>query len=132
LRSASQPQRDDIPTMTKIAVTIPSTAAEIVADPSAFLKAVREGKTVPIPDFDYRAAAALTDELAEEELIEEMTSYRKNVTGVDNTIFISPRSKTRRLDSGRRQHLPGSESRRRAIPGHDKQHHPNAIYQASD
>jgi hypothetical protein len=46
--------------MTKIAVTIPS--SEVVADPAAFLKAVREGKTVQIPDFDYRAAAALTVE----------------------------------------------------------------------
>jgi hypothetical protein len=37
----------------------------------------------------------LADELAEEELLEETVSYRKNVTGVDHTIFISPRGKTR-------------------------------------
>jgi hypothetical protein len=35
------------------------------------------------------------DELAEEELVEETVSYRKNVTGVDKTIFISPKGKTR-------------------------------------
>jgi hypothetical protein len=37
----------------------------------------------------------LADELAEEELLEETLSYRKNVTGVDNTIFISPKGNTR-------------------------------------
>ncbi|WP_316234242.1 hypothetical protein [Bradyrhizobium sp. SZCCHNR1098] len=36
----------------------------------------------------------LADEIAEEELVEEMVSYRKNVTGIDNTIFISPKGKT--------------------------------------
>jgi hypothetical protein len=34
---------------------------------------------------------ALADELAEEELLEHMVTYRKNVTGVDNTVFISPK-----------------------------------------
>jgi Domain of unknown function (DUF4160) len=37
----------------------------------------------------------LVDELAEEELLEQIISYRKNVTGVDNTIFISPKGNTR-------------------------------------
>jgi hypothetical protein len=32
---------------------------------------------------------------AENELLEEMLSYRKNVTGVNNTIFISPKGNTR-------------------------------------
>jgi hypothetical protein len=39
--------------------------------------------------------AALLDELAEVELLEEMVSYRKDATGIDNTIFISPRGQTR-------------------------------------
>ena len=34
-------------------------------------------------------------EWAENELLEEMLSYRKNVTGVTNTIFISPKGNTR-------------------------------------
>jgi hypothetical protein len=34
-------------------------------------------------------------ERAEDELLEEMLSYRKNVTGVNNTIFISPKGNTR-------------------------------------
>jgi NAD(P)H-dependent FMN reductase len=39
-------------------------------------------------------STSLADELAERELVEEMVSYRKNVTGVDNTVFISPRGNT--------------------------------------
>jgi hypothetical protein len=38
--------------------------------------------------------APLLDELAEVELLEEMVSYRKNVTGIDNTVFISPKGQT--------------------------------------
>jgi hypothetical protein len=37
----------------------------------------------------------MTDEFREEELLEEIISYRKNVTGVDNTVFISPKGNTR-------------------------------------
>jgi len=36
----------------------------------------------------------ISDELAERELLEEMVSFRKNVTGVDNTVFISPKGFT--------------------------------------
>jgi hypothetical protein len=38
--------------------------------------------------------APLLDELAEVELLSEMVSYRKNVTGIDNTVFISPKGQT--------------------------------------
>jgi hypothetical protein len=78
----------------KMTATTPSSAAEIVADPAAFLRALRAGDHVAVPDFDYRAAAALAAALAEEELLEEMVSYRKDVTGVENTIFISPKGST--------------------------------------
>jgi hypothetical protein len=37
----------------------------------------------------------ISDELAERELLEEMVSYRKDVTGVTHTIFISPKGKTK-------------------------------------
>jgi hypothetical protein len=37
----------------------------------------------------------MTDELAEKQLLDEIVSYRKDVTGVDNTIFISPKGNTR-------------------------------------
>lgn len=74
----------------KMTASVPSSAAEIVADPARFLEAVRRD----VPDFDYPAAAALADALAEEELLSEMVSYRKAVTGIENTIFISPKGHT--------------------------------------
>jgi hypothetical protein len=39
--------------------------------------------------------APLLDELAEVELLSEMVSYRKNMTGIDNTVFVSPNGQTR-------------------------------------
>jgi hypothetical protein len=41
-----------------------------------------------------RPLVSISDELAERELLEEMVAYRKNVTGVDNTVFISPKGLT--------------------------------------
>jgi len=41
------------------------------------------------------SVVGISDELAERELLEEMVSFRKNVTGVDNTVFISPKGFTR-------------------------------------
>jgi Domain of unknown function (DUF4160) len=69
----------------------PSSAAEIAADPTAFLRAIR----ADVPDFDYRAAAALADALAEEEMLDEMASFRSAVTGVGNTLFISTKAGVR-------------------------------------
>jgi hypothetical protein len=37
----------------------------------------------------------LSDQRAEEELLEEIVSYRRDVTGIENTIFISPKGNTR-------------------------------------
>jgi hypothetical protein len=62
-----------------------------------------EGKIVLTPTRPEKAAppsvpdsqANLADELAERELAEEMVSYRKDVTGVDHTVFISPKGRTR-------------------------------------
>jgi hypothetical protein len=45
-------------------------------------------------DRGFAAVVNISDELAERELLEEMVSYRKGVTGVDNTVFISPRGLT--------------------------------------
>jgi hypothetical protein len=81
--------------MTKMTVIIPSSAAEVVADPAAFLKAVREGKAAAIPDFDYEAAAALADVLAEEEMLGEMATFREATTGIHNTIFLSTKEGVR-------------------------------------
>src|SRR5215470_12011243 len=39
---------------------------------------------------DLEPIVTISDELAEREQLENMVTYRKNITGVDNTIFISP------------------------------------------
>jgi len=47
---------------------------------------------------DFKAVSldpALADELAEKELVEEIVSFRKDVTGIDHTVFISPKGQTR-------------------------------------
>jgi hypothetical protein len=84
----------------RMTTVISSSSAEIIADPQRFLDDMRAGRIISLTDLGYMIApktevASLADELAEEELLEEMVSYRKDVTGVDNTIFISPKGNTR-------------------------------------
>jgi hypothetical protein len=81
-------------------VVIPSSSREIIDDPQRLLDEMRQGRVINLTDLGYVIAPAaeivsLADELAEEQLLEEMVSYRKAVTGVDNTIFISPKGNTR-------------------------------------
>jgi|SRR6516165_1439488 hypothetical protein len=83
--------------MTKVTVTQVSSA--VITD-KQLVAAMREGRVLNLHDLGYviapkAAIVELADEVAEEELLEEMVSYRKNVTGIDNTIFISPRGNTR-------------------------------------
>ena len=47
-----------------------------------------------MPGLEPPRTAFERDEWAERELLEEMTSFRKEDTGVDNTIFISPKGFT--------------------------------------
>jgi hypothetical protein len=81
-------------------IVVKSSSADIVADPVQLLNDMLAGRIINLTDLGYTIAptaeiVGLADELAEEELLEEMVSYRKDVTGVDNTIFISPRGNTR-------------------------------------
>jgi len=81
-------------------VVIPSSSHEIIADPQRLLDEMRQGRVINLTDLGYVIAptaeiVGLADELAEEQLLEEMVSYRKAVTGIDNTIFISPKGNTR-------------------------------------
>src|SRR5215470_4706370 len=43
-----------------------------------------------VPQETFQPLVDISDELAEREQLEHMVTYRKNITGVDNTIFISP------------------------------------------
>ena len=79
---------------------IPASSAEIMADPQRLLDEMRAGRIINLTDLGYVIAPTadilgLADELAEEQLLEEMVSYRKDVTGVENTIFILPKGNTR-------------------------------------
>jgi|GEM_PF-2334775 hypothetical protein len=81
-------------------IVIPSSSAEIMANPQRFLEEMRRGRIINVTDLGYVIAPTaeivdLADQVAEEQLLEEMVSYRKNVTGVDHTVFISPKGNTR-------------------------------------
>jgi hypothetical protein len=85
-----------------------ASSQDIMANPARLIEAMQAGSIVTIPDLDYTivptsAIAGLADEQAEEQLLEGMLCYRKDVTGVENTIFISPK--------GTRDMRPGSRSR---------------------
>jgi hypothetical protein len=83
-----------------MSITIRSSTLGALADP-ARPWGLEPGQAVELTDLDGAILArredilALADELAEEELLDEMVSYRTDVTGVDNAIFISPRGMTR-------------------------------------
>jgi hypothetical protein len=81
-------------------IVVSSSSKDIMADPARLVEAMRAGNIIRIPDLDYTivpttALAEAAEQRAEEELLEEMVSYRKDVSGVDNTIFISPKGSTR-------------------------------------
>jgi hypothetical protein len=85
--------------MTKLSVTEISSAV-LTDDPRRLADAIDHRQTLDLRDRDYvlvpkEAILELADEIAEEELLEERVTYRKSVTGVANTIFISPRGNTR-------------------------------------
>ena len=85
--------------MTKLSVTEISSAV-LADDPRRLAAAIDQRKTLDLRDRGYvlvprESILDLADKIAEEELLEEMVSYRKNVTGVEHTIFISPKGHTR-------------------------------------
>ena len=85
--------------MTKVSVTEVSSAV-LTKDPGRLAVAIEQRQILDMRDRGYvlvprEAILDLADALAEEELLEEMVAYRKNVTGIDNTIFISPKGNTR-------------------------------------
>jgi hypothetical protein len=67
-----------------------------LSDLARLRQELAEGRAVELTDLNALVVRtddifALADELAEEEQLEHMVTYRKNVTGVDNTVFISPK-----------------------------------------
>jgi hypothetical protein len=62
-----------------------------LSDLARLRQKLSEGHAVNLTDVRLDDIFALADELAEEKQLEHMVTYRKNVTGVDNTVFISPK-----------------------------------------
>src|SRR5260370_28171889 len=67
--------------------------------PPDVVAAMREAevKLTLSPSRGLQPIVDISDELAERELLEEMVSYRKEITGVDNTIIISLNGRTRNV-----------------------------------
>ena len=81
-------------------ITIRSSSQEALKDPVLLRKELEAGHVVELTDLGavltrIEDIHALADQLAEEELLEHMASFRKDATGVDNTIWISPKGRTR-------------------------------------
>jgi hypothetical protein len=76
---------------------VPSTTAEIAADPQRLIDAMRERRIISLDDVDYTIAPTSAVVLAEGEIdeAEDMVSLRKVRTGVDNTAFVSTKGYAR-------------------------------------
>jgi hypothetical protein len=80
--------------------TIRSSSREALKDPVLLRKELEAGHAVELTELGavltrLEDIHALADQLAEEELLEHMASFRKDATGVDNTIWVSPKGRTR-------------------------------------
>jgi hypothetical protein len=80
-------------------VTTLSSAA-IMADPKILFREFQEGNSVHISDFGYTFAPtaaldAINEFVAEIAEAEDMAALRTDVTGVDNTVFVSPKGYAR-------------------------------------
>jgi hypothetical protein len=71
---------DDI--KTAVERSLPREVVAAMREAEVALKLVPQATLQPLVD--------ISDELAEAEQLEHMVTYRKDVTGVDNTVFISP------------------------------------------
>jgi uncharacterized protein with WD repeat len=72
-----------------MSIVIPSSSAEIMANPARFLDDIRAGHLVYVSDLGGTVALAEADEEAA-----DMVSLRSEKTGVDNTIFVSTKGYT--------------------------------------
>jgi hypothetical protein len=83
-----------------MSITIRSSSREALKDPALLRRELDAGYVVELTDIGavltrLEDVHALADRLAEEELLEHMASFRTDATGVDNTIWISPKGRTR-------------------------------------
>ena len=83
-----------------MSITIRTSSQEALKDPVRLRSELEAGHVVELTDLGavltrLEDIHALADQLAEEELLEHMASFRKDATGVDNTIWVSPKGRTR-------------------------------------
>jgi hypothetical protein len=83
-----------------MSITIRSSSQEALKDPAFLRRELKAGHVVELTDLGAVLTRldhihALADQLAEEELLEHMAAFRKDATGVDNTIWVSPKGRTR-------------------------------------
>jgi Domain of unknown function (DUF4160) len=83
-----------------MSITIRSSSQEALKDPALLRKELDAGHAVELTNIGavltrLEDVHALADQLAEEELLEHMASFRTDATGVDNTIWVSPKGRTR-------------------------------------
>ncbi len=83
-----------------MSITIRTSSQEALKDPVLLRKELEAGHVVELTDLGailtrLEDIHAIADQLAEEELLDHMASFRKDATGVDNTIWVSPKGRTR-------------------------------------
>jgi len=78
-------------------IILPSSSAEIAADPQRLIDAIRERRIISLDDVDYTIAPTSAVVLLDAEIdeAEDMVSLRKERTGVDNTLFVSTKGYAR-------------------------------------
>ena len=81
-------------------ITIRSSSQEVLRDLVLLRRELDAGHVIELSDLGAVVTRledihALADQIAEEELLEHMASFRKDATGVDNTIWVSPKGRTR-------------------------------------
>lgn len=75
-----------------MSIVIPSSAAEIMADPQRLLEDMRAGRVIRLSDLDYTIAPTAIVVLSDDEIDDEagdMVSLTTEDTGIGNTIFVS-------------------------------------------
>jgi hypothetical protein len=76
------------------AVVVSSSSEELLNDPQRLIDAMKAGRVIRLSDFAYTLApnnaVVLTDIDYTED--EEMVSLRKDKTGVENVVFVSPKA----------------------------------------
>jgi hypothetical protein len=70
---------------------IVSSSAEFIANPQALMREIHAGNTVFLSDVGYTIGPSPESVVEDINEAEDMAALRTDVTGVDNTVFVSPK-----------------------------------------